>query len=293
MNIELILKESAKRTNDHLESCFGDDGIDKIVEAEKYSLLNGGKRIRAYLVYEFCSLFGGEEKKAIPFACAVEMIHAYSLIHDDLPCMDNDDYRRGKLTNHKVYGEAMAVLAGDALLTKAFSVCANNKNVSSDVTVEAIKLLSAAAGDGGMVGGQVLDIEAEEDPDKDLDMLKRIHSLKTGAMIKVSAMLGALAAGVSADSDEMKDTVEYASKIGIAFQIVDDVLDVVGDSNLLGKNVGSDKNNDKLTYMSFYTPESALALATRLTDEAIKAISGYKNSEALVELAKYLLGRKY
>ena len=293
MEFELVLKESAKKTNIYLESCFSGDGIDNIIDAEKYSLLNGGKRIRAYLVYEFCSLFGGEEKNAIPFACAVEMIHAYSLIHDDLPCMDNDDYRRGKLTNHKVYGEAMAVLAGDALLTKAFSVCASNKCVSSDITVEAIKLLSEAAGDSGMVGGQVLDIEAESKLDKDLDMLKRIHSLKTGAMIKVSAMLGALAAGVSVNSKEMSDVIEYASKIGVAFQIVDDVLDVIGDSNLLGKNVGSDKNNDKLTYMSFYTPESALELATSLTDEAIKVISKYNNSEALVELAKYLLGRKY
>ncbi len=293
MDFGLILKESANKTNKYLESYFLGDEIEKIAEAEKYSLLNGGKRIRAYLVYEFCSLFGGEEKSAIPFACAVEMIHAYSLIHDDLPCMDDDDYRRGRLTNHKVYGEAMAVLAGDALLTKAFSVCASNKFVSPDVVVEAIKVLSDAAGDKGMVGGQVLDIEAETDTKRDLDSLKRIHSLKTGAMIKVSAILGTLAAGISVNSEKMNDAMEYASKIGVAFQIVDDVLDVIGDSSLLGKSVGSDENNGKLTYMRFYSPEGAMELATKLTDEAIFAISKYENSENLVELAKYLLDRKY
>lgn len=293
MDFSLVLKESANKVNKYLESCFGDHEIEKLAEAEKYSLLNGGKRIRAYLVGEVCRIFGGNEENSVPYACAVEMIHSYSLIHDDLPCMDDDDYRRGKLTNHKVYGEAMAVLAGDALLTKAFFVCASNKNVSVDIIVDAIRVLSCAAGDSGMVGGQVLDMEAEVSAMKDLDALRRIHSLKTGAMIRASAMLGALAAGIPIDSNEMNDVVEYANKIGIAFQIVDDVLDVIGDSNLLGKSVGSDENNGKLTYMSFYSPKEAMELATRLTDEAISVISKYKDSKNLVELAKYLLDRKY
>ena len=295
MEFETRLKESAKIAEKYLSDCFDCDrkDLELIFDAEKYSLLSGGKRIRAFLVLETCKAFGKSEKEAAPFACAVEMIHAYSLIHDDLPCMDDDDYRRGKLTNHKVYGEAVAVLAGDALLTKAFEVAASNKLVTSEIVVNAIASLAAAAGDKGMVGGQILDIKAEDGGEHSLSALENIHKLKTGAMIKVSARLGCLAAGVSPDSSIMKDVETYAEKIGHAFQIVDDMLDVVGDSLVLGKEVGSDVENNKLTYMSFYSVEEARKLAQKLTEEAVEIISKYDNCKALAELAEYLLSRNH
>lgn len=295
MEFESILKEYAKKTEEYLAACFdeSDRDLEKIFEAEKYSLLSGGKRIRAYLVFALCQMFGKSEKEAAPFACAVEMVHAYSLIHDDLPCMDDDDYRRGKLTNHKVFGEATAVLAGDALLTKAFEVAAGNKYVSAESALEAVSSLAKAAGDSGMVGGQILDLEAENNKKNSMSDLEKIHLLKTGAMIKVSARLGCLAAGIDRNCEIMRDAESFAEKLGIAFQIVDDVLDVVGDSSLLGKNVGSDKENQKLTYMSFYTVDEARELAEKLTNEAINCISEYGNSEELIAFAEYLLNRDH
>lgn len=293
MNIEVLLKEYANKTDTYLKEYYDDAKNDLIFEAEKYSLLSGGKRIRAFLVFEFCKAFGKSENEAAPFACAVEMIHAYSLIHDDLPCMDDDDFRRGKLSNHKVFGEAMAVLAGDALLTKAFEIAASNKYVPPHVAVEAVKLLAEAAGDNGMVGGQALDITAERCKIKNIDMLKNIHRLKTGAMIAVSAQLGCLAAGIDKNSDAFHNAEKYAENIGIAFQIIDDILDVVGDSSVLGKNVGSDKDNDKLTYMSFYDVKTAKVLAEKLTNEAVALMSEYAGCENLVGLAEYLLNRNH
>ena len=295
MEFEIKLKESATTVEKYLSDCFdcGREDLELIFDAEKYSLLSGGKRIRAFLVLETCKAFGKSEKEAAPFACAVEMIHAYSLIHDDLPCMDDDDYRRGKLTNHKVYGEAVAVLAGDALLTKAFEIAASNKYVAPEVAVNAVASLAVAAGDNGMVGGQILDIKAENGGANSLSELENIHKLKTGAMIKVSARLGCLAAGVSPHSSIMKDVETYAEKIGHAFQIIDDMLDVVGDSSVLGKEVGSDAENNKLTYMSFYSVEEAKKLAEKLTKEAVEIISKYDNCKALSELAEYLLSRNH
>ena len=294
MSFEESLILCADKTNEYLKECYrdGDPALELIFNAEKYSLLSGGKRIRAFLVFEFCRILGGTESQAASFACAVEMIHAYSLINDDLPCMDDDDYRRGKLTNHKVYGEAIAVLAGDALLTKAFEILAGNEAVPYEHRVKAAFLLARFAGDNGMVGGQVLDIKAEESKDSTLAELRKIHSLKTGAMIKAAALLGCYASGKNPDAAFLEDVTEYAENIGMAFQIVDDVLDVVGDSSLLGKNVGSDADNSKLTYMSFYTVDEAMNLAKKLTDEAINAISKYKNTENLISLAEYLLQRK-
>jgi geranylgeranyl diphosphate synthase type II len=295
MTFEEKLTHCAKRTNEYLNACYseGDGDLALIFDAEKYSLLSGGKRIRAFLVFELCKMLGGSEEQAAPFACAVEMVHAYSLIHDDLPCMDDDDYRRGKLTNHKVYGEAIAVLAGDALLTKAFETVASNKQIPAENVVKATLLLARLAGDKGMVGGQVLDIKAEESNQNSLRELQRIHSLKTGAMIKASALLGCLAAGVEISEDFWNDVVKFTENTGAVFQLVDDVLDVVGDSALLGKNIGSDANNQKLTYMSFYSVEEAMRLAKELTDEAVNVISKYSKSESLVELAGYLLVRNH
>ena len=289
------LKECASKTDEYLKEYYNDfpTVLSLIADAEKYSLISGGKRVRAFLVFEFCRMLGKDEICAAPFACAVEMVHAYSLIHDDLPCMDDDDYRRGKLTNHKVFGEAVAVLAGDALLTKAFEVLVSNKFADAKSVRDAVLMLSVAAGDKGMIGGQILDIKAEECQTRELSMLENIHKLKTGAMIKAAAQLGCLAAGLDINDPIVKDAEVYAENIGYAFQIVDDVLDVVGDSALLGKNVGSDKDNNKLTYMSFYSVEEALELAKKLTYKAISVISKYDDSENLVALAEYLLKRDH
>ena len=187
-----------------------DYDYNEVIKAARYSLILGGKRIRPLIMLQFCKLCDGKIEDTLDFALALEMIHTYSLIHDDLPCMDDDDYRRGKLTNHKVYGEAVAVLAGDALLTKAFEVASSNKNVTADVALGAVLSLAEAAGDKGMVGGQILDINAETEDSRELSLLENIHKLKTGAMIKVSAKLGCLAAGVEQGSEIMRDAEKYA-----------------------------------------------------------------------------------
>ncbi len=294
-DIKAELLNCAEQTEKALESYMAceDEDISLIFDAEVYSLLGGGKRIRPFLVLEFCKLFGGDEDAAMPFACALEMIHTYSLIHDDLPCMDNDDYRRGRLTSHKKYGEAMAVLAGDALLTKSFGVAAGNDKVTPEIALAAVRILSDAAGDVGMIGGQVLDILGEGNNNLTLDELKRLQSLKTGALIRAAARLGCLAAGKYPESDEAKAADRYAAKLGLVFQIVDDVLDVVGDTALLGKKTGADIEKNKVTFVSFYKPNEALDIAKRLTCEAMAAIEGYAESETLCALAEYLSNRTY
>ena len=242
----------------------------------------------------FCKTLGGAKEKALPLACALEMIHTYSLIHDDLPCMDDDEYRRGRLTNHKVFGEAVAVLAGDALLTKAFEVVSASNDLSSEEKVEAIKILSTAAGDRGMIGGQVMDMAAEAcDATLDLSYLTRMHGRKTGALIKAAAMLGCLSAGKSKEDAVVTAASGYAEKIGLAFQVVDDVLDVTSDVATLGKNVGVDGAQNKLTFMRFYSVEQAEAYAKTLTKEAVKVISPFDKEGELEALAKYLLSRKH
>lgn len=295
LNVEETLKASARKTEEALASYLVCDQADlaPIFEAEAYSLLGGGKRIRPFLVLEFCKLFGGREEAAMPFACALEMIHTYSLIHDDLPCMDDDDYRRGRLTSHKKFGEAMAVLAGDALLTRAFGTAASNNEVSSEICLAAVKTLSDAAGDEGMIGGQVLDIRGENDEAVTLDDLRRLQSLKTGALIRVAARLGCLSAGKDAHSPEVTAADEYAAGIGLAFQIVDDVLDVVGDPSLLGKQTGADTKKHKMTFTHFYSPDEAMAYAKTLTNKAVETLAPYKGSELLCDLARYLSERKY
>lgn len=263
-------------------------------EAQRYSLMAGGKRIRPVLTLAFCRLFGGDPTAALPYACALEMIHTYSLIHDDLPCMDNDDLRRGRPTNHKVYGEAIALQAGDAMLTDAFALAASNPYLSPATNVRAVAMLARAAGSQGMVGGQVLDLLGErEDARPDFDTLCRMHRLKTGALIRVAATLGALAAGVSEEDARMADAARYAEGIGMVFQIVDDILDVTGDTAALGKNVGSDAEQGKTTFLSFFTVEEARAHAERLNADACAALEKYRDHEFLTELAAYLLGRRH
>lgn len=262
---------------------------DIVSEAMKYSVRNGGKRIRPVLTLEFCKACGAEPEKALPFACAVEMIHTYSLIHDDLPCMDDDDYRRGKPSCHIAYGEANALLAGDALLTLAFETVVK-ADVPAENVVRAVKELSYSAGILGMVGGQVLDLQ-NENKALTLGELEQIHNLKTGELIRVACVLGCIAAG--ADEEKIKAAEAYAKGIGLTFQIVDDILDVTSDAETLGKPIGSDAENQKTTYVSLLGIEKSKEVAAELTRKAKAALAVYdENTEALSLLADNLLIRK-
>ena len=290
--LRLILERDATMTEHALRQYYTEDAdLKTLLDAERYSLFAGGKRIRPALTLEFCRMFGGRDEAALPFACAVEMIHTYSLIHDDLPCMDNDDLRRGKPTNHKVYGEAIALLAGDALLTGAFEVCATNTAVPAEIATMATAYLAASAGRYGMVGGQIMDMEGEHRKLSPEELLK-LHSLKTGALISAACVLGALAAGISLQDGAMEKVVTYAEKIGLAFQIVDDILDRTGDEKMLGKRTGADSEHEKSTFLSFYDVEEAQFYADRLTADAIDAVRAFPESDALVALAKWLATRK-
>ncbi len=262
----------------------------KLYEAIRYSLLSGGKRVRATLVLETCRMLGGKVEAALPFACAVEMIHTYSLIHDDLPCMDDDDMRRGKPTCHKVFGEATATLAGDGLLTDAFSVCAMNPYVSGDCAATAVALLSGAAGSFGMVKGQMSDLYGESHELNEEDLVE-LHMGKTGAMICVSVQLGCLAAGYAPNSEVTEKLTVFARNIGLVFQIVDDILDVTSTSDVLGKNIGADKEKNKTTFMKFFSVDGAKKYSEDLTREAISYLSEIDGCETLVSLALYLCER--
>ena len=290
MDMKEKLLASAAQVEHFLGDLLATDDKDllSLYASMRYSTLAGGKRIRPYLTLTTAKMFGGSVGNAIYFAAAIEMVHTYSLIHDDLPSMDDDDLRRGKPTNHKVYGEATATLAGDALLTGAFEIlCA--APLSADARIAAVRTLSEAAGAEGMVGGQIMDLAAEEQSPS-FDTVIKTHSLKTGAMIKASVTLGLLAAGVT-DEATFRAFGAYAQYIGLAFQIVDDLLDVVGDEATLGKPIGSDAEEGKTTFMSFFTPDEARAYAEELTARAKAAISSYENSEDLCALADFLLAR--
>lgn len=256
-----------------------------LFESMRYSLLAGGKRLRPAFVFDFCRMCGGDWKKAAPFAAAVEMIHTYSLIHDDLPCMDNDDYRRGRLTNHKVYGEAVAVLAGDALLTAAFSFLAN-ADYTADVRIRAVEVLSNCAGELGMVGGQVLDIQSETRQCTKQEVLD-IQSRKTGALIRAACVLGVLAGG--GDAEQIKAAADFAEHLGLAFQIRDDMLDVIGNAEELGKAVGVDTS--KNTFVQLYGLESCDKLVRMHTEQAIKALAVFLDKDYMCFLAQNLTGR--
>ncbi|MBQ4091194.1 MAG: polyprenyl synthetase family protein [Clostridia bacterium] len=263
-----------------------------LYEAQKYALLSGGKRVRGALVLEVCRMLGGDVRAAIPFACAIEMVHTYSLIHDDLPCMDDDDLRRGKPTVHKVYGDAMAILAGDGLLTDAFSMCAMNPHVTGDCAAAAVGVLSGAAGSFGMVKGQVMDLYGESH-ELDERQLVELHMGKTGAMICASVQLGCLAAGIYPNDEITERLTLFAQKIGLVFQIIDDILDVTASEAELGKKTGSDENKNKTTFMKFFTPDTAREYAEQLTSEAIAEIEDIEASSGLVNLAIFLCDRSY
>ena len=291
MSFKEILKNDLELIEVELKKYLAvkDMYIPKLFESMEYTTMAGGKRIRAFLVTMFARLSGGNVEAALPFACAVEMIHAYSLIHDDLPCMDDDDMRRGKPSNHIVYGEAQALLAGDALLTYAFEICAKNTLVSFENRVKAIALLAEYAGCCGMVGGQVLDLEGEERK-LSKDELHHVHDLKTSALIQAAATLGCCT-GENRDS-YLEIAKEYGQNIGLAFQVVDDILDVTSDEQTLGKPIGSDADNNKTTYLDFMSLEQAAEYAKNLTDKACERLGEGVFADTLRELAFYLLERK-
>ena len=258
----------------------------QLFEAIEYSLMAGGKRLRPVFAFEFCRMCGRDWQMAAPFAAAVEMIHTYSLIHDDLPCMDNDDFRRGRPTNHKVFGEAMAILAGDALLTDAFTVASTAQLPEPADMAFAIAMLSECAGSLGMVGGQVLDIQAEQRECTEEDVLA-IQDRKTGALINAACVLGAVAGGAS--EEQITAAAQFAAGLGLAFQIRDDMLDVIGTAEEMGKGVGTDAA--KNTFVRLYGLEKCEELVQKYTQYAIDALSVFEDTEYLIGLAKELTGR--
>ena len=258
----------------------------KLFEAMEYSLLAGGKRLRPIFAFEFCRMCGADWQNAAPFAAAIEMIHTYSLIHDDLPCMDNDDYRRGRLTNHKVFGEAMAVLAGDALLTDAFCV-ASTASLSGNNMAKAVGVLSECAGSPGMVGGQALDILSEERQLSENEVLQ-IQSRKTGALIKAACATGVLCGEGS--PEQFEAACLFAEKLGLAFQIRDDMLDVIGTQEEMGKGVGTD--DSKNTFVRLYGLDRCEELVQKYTQEAIRALDAFECNAYMIALAKSLIDRR-
>ncbi len=288
--ISRYAEETAAALATHLQTADAD--LAPLYEAMAYSAMAGGKRLRPFLTLAVAEALGGTRTAAMPFACGIEMIHTYSLIHDDLPAMDNDDLRRGKPTCHKVYGEATALLAGDALLTMAFEMIAGNDAVSPKSAARAAKTAARLAGAFGMCGGQMMDLSAEAQAPS-YDGLMKIHAKKTGALLAASVLCGVYAA-TDAPSEELLAAMErYALKVGAAFQICDDVLDVVGDEASFGKPIGSDAKNGKTTILSFMSIEEASALAKKLTEEACESVSPYDDADAtLASLARMLLARK-
>lgn len=276
--------------DDHLGGLFA-DAKDKpyrrLQEAMRYSLLAGGKRVRPVMTLAFCDMLGGQWREALPFACALELVHTYSLIHDDLPCMDDDDLRRGRPTCHKVYGETMAVLAGDALQGEAFGLIAAAPAMTAQQRIDAVAVLSAACGGGGMVAGQVLDMDHLAQGEADLRLL---HRLKTGAMLQAAAELGCVAAG--ADDGLRQRARDYGCHIGLAFQVRDDVLDVVADQGELGKPIGSDRAEGKRTFLDLLGLEACQALVAEETAKAKAALADLPDSGFLLNLADHLAERR-
>lgn len=267
-----------------------DEAFDaRLAESMEYSLTAGGKRLRPILLMAAADAAGGRGEDYLTSACAVEMIHTYSLIHDDLPAMDDDDYRRGKLTNHKVYGAGLATLAGDALLTMAFELLARQQGVPAETMLRVVREISEAVGANGMVGGQALDL-ASEGKRIDMDTLRRMHMAKTGALFRASVRSGAILGG--ADEAQLAALTEYAEAFGLAFQITDDILDVTGDAAAIGKPVGSDERNHKSTYVTLTSLEEAKRLAREAADRAHEALAPLGGNAAFLdELAEYLVTR--
>lgn len=263
--------------------------VPRLAESMEYSLMAGGKRLRPILVMAAADAVGARGTDFVQAACGIEMIHTYSLIHDDLPAMDNDDYRRGKLTNHKVFGEALAILAGDALLTQAFEVILRQQGVSAQVLLEVLREMSIAAGPNGMVGGQVIDM-LSEGKRISMEELRRMHMGKTGALFRAAIRSGAILGGAS--EAQLAALTTYADCFGLAFQITDDILDVVGDEDVIGKPVGSDERNEKSTYVTLTSLEEAKKLAADTVQQALDALEIFGDeAKFLRDLVKMLLER--
>lgn len=295
MDIRRYLEEKRREIDQFLESVVPGVTTEpvRLHESMRYSLFAGGKRVRPILAVAAAEAVAPPAKATLPVASSLELIHTYSLIHDDLPAMDDDDYRRGKPTNHKVYGEAMAILAGDALLTLAFDLCSDPKLMDGLDPARQVRLiheLAQGAGNLGMVGGQVLDIQAENQ-DIDLRTLQTIHEHKTGKLIRAAVRMGAIAAG--ATTGQLAALTAYAEDVGLAFQIADDVLNVTGTREELGKNANTDAQRGKKTYPSFYGVDGARKLADECTERALNRLQHFDaKADPLRELARYITSRK-
>ena len=294
MNMAEKLKEYARLTQEGLETYLPEQAgaLETIFQAARYSALAGGKRLRPALLMGFYALHGENAEKALPFACALEMVHTYSLIHDDLPCMDNDDLRRGKPTNHKVFGEATALLAGDSLLTRAFEtmLCHCPTEIPAENALKAAGILAARAGMEGMIGGQVMDLDFETRRPEKEELSQMVH-LKTGCLLMAACEMGCALAG--AGEEKMKKARLYGEKLGLAFQIQDDILDVTGSTEKLGKPVGSDAENHKNTFVSYYGLEECRRLVEENTRQAVEAVALLQGSDFLTELARSLQKRDH
>ncbi len=296
MDLKKYLKDKCKIVDEALEKYLPrqNDLPFTLHKSMHYSVFAGGKRVRPILVLAACEAAGGDAEDAMPAACAMEMIHTYSLIHDDLPAMDNDDFRRGKPTNHKVFGEATAILAGDALLTEAFIILSNSElgaSIDPSRRLEVIGEISRCAGSRGMIGGQMVDMESEGKPEIDFATVQYIHTHKTGALIKASVRCGALLAG--ADGRREAALVRYGEAIGLAFQIADDILDIEGTTEEIGKDAGSDLERGKATYPAVIGIAESRRRAADLVDVALDALSIFDGkADPLREIAKYIVQRK-
>lgn len=288
--IDKVLNDYVSLINEHIDSLLPDKDLPfkKVFDAERYSLLSGGKRIRPIILLEFCRLCGGKNEDALDFAASLEMIHTYSLIHDDLPCMDNDDFRRGNPSCHKVFGEDIALLAGDKLLTTAFAVAAAS-NVPNDRKIKALEVLANRA--NGMINGQVLDLKFETEKPSE-QMLRDMYILKTGCLISAAAEIGCILGG--ADEETINIAKSYALNLAMAFQIIDDILDITGNEELLGKPVGSDADNNKTTLATILGIEKASQEAEKCTYEALGLLDMLNgDTQILKELTNYLLKRNF
>jgi len=291
MDLKTYLKQHVATVDAALDRYLPDEERlpQALHKAMRYSVFAGGKRIRPVLVLAACEAVGGCIEDALPAACALEMIHTYSLIHDDLPAMDDDDFRRGRPTNHKIFGEANAILAGDALLSEAFVVLASATSGSAEARMHVVRLIAQAAGCAGMVGGQVLDMESEG-KQIDLPTLEYIHIHKTGALIRASLEAGALLGG--GDEPTVKKLVRYGELAGLAFQIADDILDVIGDQQEIGKDVGSDAARGKATYVSLLGLPESKRRALELRDMALETLSDLgPAAEPLRQIVTYIVER--
>ncbi|MEH2034810.1 MULTISPECIES: geranylgeranyl diphosphate synthase CrtE [unclassified Nostoc] len=291
-NLAGYLKERQKLCDNALDRSIPVIYPEKIYEAMRYSLLAGGKRVRPILCLATCEMMGGTIEMAMPTACAVEMIHTMSLIHDDLPAMDNDDYRRGKLTNHKVYGEDVAILAGDGLLALAFESVAieTPQSVKREVVLQVIARLGRALGAGGLVGGQVVDLESEGKSDISLETLNFIHKHKTAALLEACVVCGGLIANAS--PEDVQRLTRYAQNIGLAFQIIDDILDITSTQEQLGKTAGKDQKAQKVTYPSLWGLEESRSIAQELVKEACVELEPFGDrAKPLQAIAHFITSR--